>query len=115
MTQPSRICPTPRCPRLQPCDLHPRGPFVNAKRTGGNLYQTSRWRIESREHLAANPNCVELGCTTMPTVVDHIVAHRGDETLFWQKSNWDSMCFDHHQSKTARETRERVRLKNALD
>jgi 5-methylcytosine-specific restriction protein A len=37
------------------------------------------------------------------TIVDHIVAHKGDQTLFWDTSNWQSLCKTHHDQKTARE------------
>ena len=26
------------------------------------------------------------------TVVDHIIPHRGDKTLFWDETNWQSLC-----------------------
>jgi len=29
-------------------------------------------------------------------VVDHIVPHRGDQQLFWRRSNWQPLCHDHH-------------------
>lgn len=29
-------------------------------------------------------------------VVDHITPHRGDKRLFWDSSNWQPLCHDHH-------------------
>lgn len=29
-------------------------------------------------------------------VTDHIVPHRGDQTLFWDEANWQSSCAWHH-------------------
>jgi len=35
-------------------------------------------------------------------VVDHIVPHRGDMRLFWDESNWQSLCKPCHDRKTGR-------------
>jgi 5-methylcytosine-specific restriction protein A len=37
------------------------------------------------------------------SVVDHIVPHRGDMALFWDRSNWQAMSKLCHDRKTARE------------
>jgi 5-methylcytosine-specific restriction protein A len=38
------------------------------------------------------------------TVVDHIIPHQGDMTLFWDAdSNWQSLCKTCHDRKTATE------------
>jgi len=37
--------------------------------------------------------------TTAASVVDHIVAHRGDQELFWDQSNWQSLCKPCHDSE----------------
>ena len=34
------------------------------------------------------------------SVVDHIIPHRGDEALFWDRSNWQALCHRHHSIKT---------------
>ncbi len=36
-------------------------------------------------------------------VVDHIIPHKGDQSLFWDSSNWQPLCKHHHDQKTARE------------
>jgi 5-methylcytosine-specific restriction endonuclease McrA len=36
-------------------------------------------------------------------IVDHIVPHKGDQTLFWDRANWRPMAKACHDSKTARE------------
>ena len=38
----------------------------------------------------------------MATVVDHIKPHRGDQKLFWDRSNWQPLCEHHHNVKTLR-------------
>jgi 5-methylcytosine-specific restriction protein A len=37
------------------------------------------------------------------TDVDHIVPHKNDMTLFWDKANWQSLCGPCHSTKTAGE------------
>jgi len=65
------------------------------------LYNSSRWRNEREAYLKENPICVSCGETA--TVVDHIKAHRGDEELFWDRSNYQSLCVDCHNKKTLQE------------
>lgn len=39
-------------------------------------------------------------------MVDHIIPHKGDQQLFWDEGNWQSLCKDHHDStKKAEEAR----------
>jgi 5-methylcytosine-specific restriction endonuclease McrA len=42
--------------------------------------------------------CEQDGVKTAATVVDHVVPHRGDMTLFWDNRNWQSLCQTHHCS-----------------
>lgn len=41
------------------------------------------------------------------TVVDHIIPHRGDETLFWDPINHQALCAPCHNSAKQREERGR--------
>lgn len=53
------------------------------------------WQKARLVHLAAYPLCIyceRAGRVTAGTVVDHIVAHKGDMTLFWAKTNWQTLC-----------------------
>lgn len=43
------------------------------------------------------------GQLTEAKVVDHIKPHRGDKELFWDSTNWQSLCKRHHDIKTATE------------
>lgn len=65
---------------------------------GGKLYGR-RWRRARAEHLRAHPLCVMCernGKTIVATVVDHRTPHRGDPALFWDPTNWQSLCQPHH-------------------
>lgn len=63
------------------------------------LYDTHRWRKERAQFLQAHPLCVycqEQGRATPAMVVDHIIPHRGDPALFWDRRNWQALCFTCH-------------------
>ena len=64
-----------------------------------------RWQQARLEYLKRNPLCVECrkqGRITQATVVDHIVPHKGDRTLFWRRSNWQPLCASCHSSHKQR-------------
>lgn len=45
--------------------------------------------------------CHAEGRVTVATVVDHVVPHRSDTTLFWDEhGNWQSLCAACHARKT---------------
>jgi 5-methylcytosine-specific restriction protein A len=65
-----------------------------------------KWQKERLFHLAKHPLCVyceETGRVTAATTVDHRIPHRGDQTLFWDRSNWQSLCTNCHSSRKQRE------------
>lgn len=75
-------------------------------REGAELYASPAWKKASKAFLRKHPlcaDCAELGLTVLATEVDHITPHRGDRKLFWQRSNWQSLCKASHSRKTARE------------
>lgn len=65
---------------------------------GHNLYRKAQWLRGRRYYLNTNPLCVE--CGKPAAVVDHIKPHRGNESLFWNVDNWQSLCISCHGSKT---------------
>jgi hypothetical protein len=55
----------------------------------------------SREFLWRRPwcvGCLAIGVKRKATLVDHIVPHRGDQSLFWNSTNWQPLCHWHHNS-----------------
>lgn len=69
------------------------------------------WQKARLVHLNANPlcaYCAKTGRVEAASVVDHIVPHNGDQTLFWDRSNWQSLCKPcHDQVKQREEARTR--------
>lgn len=70
-----------------------------------------RWRDARARYLSEHPLCAECtrrGRVTPARVVDHVVPHKGDQLLFWDETNWQSLCdytsrYNCHGKKTASE------------
>lgn len=62
-----------------------------------------KWDAARAEYLAEHPACRECGATA--TVVDHIIPHKGDMRIFWDRKNWQPLCSHHHNS--AKQSQER--------
>ena len=68
------------------------------------LYDRRAWRRQARAYLGAHPLCAmceATGRTTMATVVDHVKPHKGDEALFFDETNWQSLCKPCHDGAKA--------------
>lgn len=64
----------------------------------------SDWREASLLFRMYNPLCVEClkkNRSVAAQVVDHIIPHKGDPTLRWDRANWQSLCKSCHSKKTA--------------
>jgi len=73
----------------------------------------NRWLKARASYLLSHPLCVyceKLKRVTAATVVDHIVPHRGDQALFWDKSNWQSLCKPHHDAAKQAEDQAGIEL-----
>lgn len=66
----------------------------------------SRWQKYRAVFLTRNPLCAmhhKLGQIVPATVVDHITPHRGDQTLFWDKTNHQPLCESCHNRHKQRQ------------
>lgn len=68
----------------------------------------AEWRRARLSYLAEHPlceceECKRLGRELPAEVVDHIIPHKGDKALFWDRNNWQAMNKRCHDRKTARE------------
>ena len=103
--KPLKPCRHPGCPELTSdmyCTKH--APLYQRESAHSRGYN-SKWRRISKLYLKAHPLCCECrrqGKLTPATVVDHIVPHRGNQKLMWDGSNWQSLCKQCHDRKTAR-------------
>lgn len=79
--------------------------FDDTRGTATERGYDTRWRKARVGWLKHHPLCAECerhGETTAATVVDHIIPHRGDRKLFWDRNNWQSLCKACHDKKTGR-------------
>ena len=92
------------------CDKH-QSRVKQRDRDRGTAHQRgydAEWKKHRDQFLLEHPLCVECrrkGYVMPATVVDHIIPHKGDKDLFWNKSNWQPLCETHHNIKTASEDR----------
>lgn len=83
---------------------HLRVGFTSVVETRSNSSRRgygSRWQRARAAYLAQHPLCVmceRSGRITPADVVDHVVPHRGDQTLFWATGNWQPLCRRCHDS-----------------
>jgi 5-methylcytosine-specific restriction endonuclease McrA len=65
-----------------------------------------KWREARSAFLKSHPLCVycqRAGRITAASVVDHIIPHRGDMALFWDRSLWQGLCTHCHNTIKAQE------------
>lgn len=108
---PLKKCAEPSCRTLvrgqSRCEKHAKVKWTRSKASASYqwMYQTPQWKARAAQHKKENPLCAECernGRTTAVYCTDHIVPHRGDERLFFDEDNWQSLCRDCHQTKTMR-------------
>jgi len=75
------------------------GSWRTSEQTAAQRGYGYKWQKARAQYLHEHPLCVMCkadGLVTAAKVVDHIVPHRGDQSLFWRRSNWQSLCATHH-------------------
>ncbi len=94
------------------CEVHRKLKQKQADEQRGNSNERGygyKWQKVSKAFLRSHPLCQCPDCMEgekqlkQSTVVDHKIPHRGDMQLFWDRSNWQAMAKDCHDSKTAKE------------
>lgn len=109
---PRKPCALARCGKLTApgeryCAAHKREDRKLSDRRRGSAAKRgygSKWQKARDAFLKEHPLCARCeadGLVTAATVVDHITPHKGDQKLFWSRSNWQPLCKMHHDRKTA--------------
>jgi 5-methylcytosine-specific restriction enzyme A len=55
----------------------------------------ANWQRARLVHLSESPVCVccqANGVIVPATMVDHVVPHKGNPDVFWNKADWQSLC-----------------------
>ncbi|WP_155951291.1 HNH endonuclease [Rhizobium mesoamericanum] len=78
-----------RCPHEQAKATARQQANDAARGSAASRGYDGKWRTESKAWLAAlgSPLCA-CGCGREANMVDHITAPKGDQRLFWSRSNW---------------------------
>ncbi|WP_035430878.1 HNH endonuclease [Bacillus sp. UNC322MFChir4.1] len=106
-SKPLRPCSHHRCSNLTKeryCDDHKHLVKQQYEKDRGSAAQRgygARWRKARAYFLSHNPICVR--CGDIATIVDHIIPHKGNYQLFWDKKNWQPLCVSCHSRKTVQE------------
>ena len=93
-----------RIEKLNQCRAHAQ--LSEEAAANRKFYGTKRWKTSRLQFIKQNPlcaDCGELGLVVEATDVDHVIPHKGDTQLMWDKSNWQALCHPCHSRKTARE------------
>jgi 5-methylcytosine-specific restriction enzyme A len=53
---------------------------------------TSAWQKARAAFLRTYPYCKHNGCGRPATIVHHVIPHKGNDRLFWDRSNWMPVC-----------------------
>ena len=91
------------------CEEHtPKKANVTRSANGKKWHKmyTYRWSLYSKRRLREYPwceSCKKSGVMELATITDHIVPHKGDDRMFWDKNNHQSLCTHCHAVKTATE------------
>jgi 5-methylcytosine-specific restriction protein A len=107
MNKPLRPCRYPSCNTLTVngyCDTHK--PKAQQRISPSKRGYTREWDKQSKLFLAEHPWCTEClkhGKRELATETDHIIPHKGNMILFWDKNNWQGLCHWCHSQKTAKE------------
>lgn len=108
--KPKKPCKHSGCPLLTEdkyCEFHIRL-YSNVRPNASERGYNNRWRRASKLFLQYNPlcrYCEREGKLTAAEVVDHIIPHRGDQTLYWDAGNWQPLCKPCHDTKTMTDDR----------
>ncbi|WP_029042570.1 HNH endonuclease signature motif containing protein [Cucumibacter marinus] len=96
-----------KCPTAQALDRARKARF-DARRPGARQRgYNAEWDKARGEFLTVYPTCRR--CGSPASVVDHIKPHKGNQALFWNRSNWQSLCVHCHSSAKQSEERRQPR------
>lgn len=94
-----------RCPCHQVRDRERKARFDATRPSARERGYDTKWDRERQAFLAAHPTCVR--CAAPSRIVDHIMPHKGDQKLFWRRSNWQALCVACHSVTKQSEERRR--------
>lgn len=117
-SKPLHPCRHPGCTKLvagKYCEKHRRD--ANAKSRAATarhaMYLKPEWKRLRATQLLREPwcrECAKRGRRVRATDVDHVIPHDGNEQLFTDKNNLQSLCHACHSRKTMAENRKNKKI-----
>jgi 5-methylcytosine-specific restriction protein A len=92
-----------RCAQHQQQRLAEHKRFTKGKYGRPWRRAVAQWIAEDPDVRAFCAECQAEGRMVLAEETDHIRPHRGDDALFWDRTNWRRLCRSHHSAKTAQE------------
>jgi len=83
-----------RCPCQIAQDRARKARFDLTRPSARQRGYDSRWDKARIGFLLSHPDCAS--CQAPATSVDHIIPHKGNPVLFWDKANWQPLCTSCH-------------------
>jgi 5-methylcytosine-specific restriction endonuclease McrA len=82
-------------------------PF-STRSSGHPKLKANRWKVFAKDFLSEPANvwcrkCRKSNLLVPAREVDHIIPHRGNEELIWDRKNMQGLCRPCHSRKTLRE------------
>lgn len=85
---------------FHPYPFVPRKPKEDKRPPSSQRGYGAKWRKTKSGYLANHPLCAI--CGKKATTVDHIIPHKGDMKLFWDRKNWQPACQSCNSRKAAK-------------
>lgn len=95
-----------RLQRPSPVPIQVPGSWRTSDATSDHRGYGAAWQAARLQWLRKHPLCVYCereGIIRSGNTVDHIIPHRGNQDLFWDRSNWQTLCATHHNRDKQRE------------
>lgn len=99
----NRVAIGARCPCEQREDRARKARFDATRPSSSARGYDRAWERARAEFLRAHRYCRR--CGKAAGVVDHIVPHKGDQALFWDRTNWQALCVRCHSGAKQSEER----------
>ncbi len=113
---PGKACATPQCRNLASAGsskcaaCKKQGQQADAAQRGSARQRgyTTEWDKASKAFLSEHPICADPYGVHLPGIAaaectDHVVAHKGNQHLFWDRSNWQPLCLACNNLKARKE------------
>lgn len=98
------VTPETRCNKCRARDAAYKAALDRKRPNAAERGYDSAWQKARAGYLLKHPRCAM--CGEPASHVDHRIAHRGDQRLFWEKNNWQPLCETcHNKRKQIQENR----------